>query len=78
MRFKPLVLAKSKGEGLNAWVQKLDFKRMVGDRSLLSHQLIKPLLCHDAVAIGIDVRAVVRTGLSAVDRDRESNRMSVV
>ena len=50
---------------------------MIGDRASLPDELIKPLPGHDALPVGIDIRAVAGAGWRAIDRDAESDRLTI-
>src|ERR1700722_18864683 len=68
---------EGESEGLHAGIEKLDFEGAVGDRTVLPDELIEALLVDHALAVGIDVRAVIGAGRHAVDRHSETDRLVV-
>ena len=60
--------AEGKCVGLHAGIEEPDLERVIGDNTALPDELIKSLPGHDALAVGIDIRAVAGAGWRAVDR----------
>ena len=63
-----LLLTERKCKGLNARIQKLDFKSMVLDQPTLPNQLVVPLLAYRAFALGTDITAVIRPWWGTINR----------
>src|SRR5208337_3937568 len=68
--------AEGKCVGLHAGIEEPDLERVIGDNAP-PDELIKPLPGHDAPAVGIDIRAAAGAGWRAVDRDAETDRLTV-
>jgi len=69
--------AEGKCVGLHAGIEEPDLEGVIGDNAALPDELIKSLPGHDALAVGIDIRAVAGAGWRAVDRDAEADRLTV-
>jgi hypothetical protein len=63
--------AKGEGEGLHAGVEELDSKGVVGDGTFLADELIEPLAVHNALTVGVDIRAMAVGRRFAVNGDAE-------
>ena len=73
-----LHLASSKGEGkcLHSGVKKLDYKGVVGDWPLQTHELIEAVIGDDAIALGVGVHSMTFSRSLAVDGDAKANRFA--
>jgi hypothetical protein len=58
---------------LNSWIFELGCEDVVSGGSLLPHQLIQTMVCHDAVALCIRVHTMIVTGRLAVNGHLEAN-----
>src|SRR5262245_10912614 len=58
-------------------VEKLDLERTIAYRTLLTNQLIEPLLLHDARAVGVDIGAMISRWSRAVHAHAESHGLAV-
>src|SRR5690606_26058897 len=68
---------KRKRVGMQARVEKLNRERSVAHIYRLPDQLIEPLLSHHAIAVGIDVHAVILPRRGAVDRHPKAHGSGV-
>src|SRR4030067_3328823 len=69
-------LSNGKGKRLRTGIRKFDTEGAIADLSFLPDQLIQALLAYHAVALIIDIHAVIRAGRSAVQRDLEAHRVA--
>src|SRR3989440_4015961 len=66
--FMPLIsLAEREAEGFGAAIEELDLKPPVRDRSLLTDELIHPLLHNRAIPIGVDISPMGPRGAPSVE-----------
>src|SRR5690349_12419787 len=70
-------LAEGEGVGLDAGIEEPDLEGTVGDVATLADELVEPLAGYGAVAVRIDVAAVVGARGRAVDGDLEAHRLAV-
>jgi hypothetical protein len=76
----PSPLARSserEGKSLYSWILKLDCEDVVGDGSLLPHQLVQAMVCHDAIALRIGVYSMILPRSLAVNGHSETDRLPV-
>src|SRR6202046_5899633 len=70
--------AKGKCVCLHPRVEKFDLEGVVGNATAFANELIKPMLAHAAVSVGVDVGAVVRARCRPVDGHPEPDLFSFV
>src|SRR5262249_27444035 len=68
--------AKGEGEGLGAGIAAVELEVMLANRSVLPDELVKALAVDGAIAICVDVHAVVVARCRAIDRDTEADALS--
>ena len=69
--------SEGKGEGLRTWTQKLDLEDPIGDRPLLSDELIQAMLGNDPVALLVSIHSMVLTGRVTVDGQAKAHWLSI-
>jgi len=60
-----------------ARIKEAYLKIVLGDRALLPDHLVEPLTRHDAHAVGVDVCAMTRAWRRTINRNLESDRLTV-